>query len=395
MKRIPITLLSGFLGAGKTSTLKNILKNSGSSRIAVIVNDLNEVNIDSELIIKRKFLISDTEFFQIQDGCICCTLKEDFLDLLLKITRVDQFDYIVVESTGIAEPFPIAEALSSNNEVSKKIREIAYLDTLVTVIDTASFIENMRSPDLIAENQEKSITMLLTEQIECADVILLNKFDLTDENTLCETKSIVRELNLKARILNAINGQVDIRDITNTNLFSEKTMQESATWMVAMNGKQEDLSLHVSSRAWTSRRKLDPQRFWNFVNQDWNYGKMYRAKGFFWLASQETHIGVINLAGSVLNIEYGGRWWHHTPRELWPVSEETQHMILSKFDSQNGDCRQEIVFIGRNIDYDKLFNDLDACLLETFESVDEIFRNDPFPSLEAFEKIDQPTSMTA
>lgn len=384
MDRLPVTLLSGFLGSGKTTLLNKILTTNHGLKIAVIVNDIGEINIDSNILHSNHVVGTSPNVIEMHNGCICCTLREDLLVEIKNLATNFDFDYLIIESTGISEPLPVAETFTFDLHDGGKLEDVAYLDTLVTVIDGANFLHQYKQAEIMRDQEEgKNLTTsdLLIAQIEFANVILISKMDLITISQLNELISIAKALNPKALIIPIRQGEVSPEIILNTRRYSLAEAQTAPGWLAIARGEEisESHSHGIESFIWKSRRPVHPQRFSDFLEREWNYGTILRSKGFFWLANQLESICLWNQAGGILRYEYAGQWWVYTHRDNWPTNKNMKNWILSKWDANVGDCRQEIVFIGQNLSIELLARDLNACLLtdEEFHQGPNIWRQLP------------------
>lgn len=392
--RLPVTILSGFLGAGKTTVLNHILNNRQGQRVAVIVNDMSEINIDAAMIEKEiSFNRAEEKLVEMSNGCICCTLREDLLIEVRKLAAERKFDYLVIESTGISEPLPIAETFTFADENGISLSDIARLDTMVTVVDAVNFLNDFdeakmlqETEESLGENDERSVADLLVDQVEFSDVILINKTDLVTSEALTKLQGILRCLNTQAEIIPIENGRVELAKVLNTRQFSFERAQQAPGWLKELRGEHipETEEYGISSFVYTARKPFHPQRFYDFLHQPWIEGKLLRSKGYFWLATRPDYAGQWNQAGGIARYGYGGMFWKAVPKSQWPQDEDYLASIREQWVEPFGDMRQELVFIGQNLDEQAIRQWLDECLLSDAElqagKACWSTLQDPFPS---------------
>ncbi len=374
MKKLPVTVLSGFLGAGKTTVLNHILNNRDGLKVAVIVNDMSEVNIDAQRIAKSASISrTDEKLVEMSSGCICCTLREDLLVEVAELAREGRFDYLLIESTGISEPMPVAETFTFVDDNGESLLDSATLDTMVTVVDAKNFLEDYQSIEELRDrgigidgDDNRDVARLLVDQIEFANVILLNKTDLVSVEEAGQLMAVLRKLNPDARVISVQFGNVPLAEILNTGRFQLDWAESADAWQTTPRGSEssETEEYGISSFVYRARRPFHPQRFWDFWMDGEYAPSILRSKGYFWLATRNDISGFWSQAGQVLAAEPGGVWWAATPREEWPKDDpELLQELDSLWDKQWGDRRQELVIIGQDLDRSEAAAALDACLL--------------------------------
>lgn len=378
-KRLPVTVLSGFLGAGKTTVLSHILNNREGKRVAVIVNDMSEINIDASTIKNEVSLNrSEEKLVEMSNGCICCTLREDLLEEVSKLAKQGQFDYLVIESTGISEPLPVAETFTFADENGVSLGDVARLDTMVTVVDAFNFLKDYdeaqslkEAGESLGEEDERSVSDLLIDQIEFADVILVSKADLVTPSDIERLIAMLESLNTTARIIPIQQGAVEIDAILNTGLFDFEKAQQAPGWLKEMRGEHipETEEYGISSFSYLARRPFHPEKFHRLLHSLTDYGKLLRSKGFFWLATRPQYAGQWSQAGGMARHGYGGMFWRAVPKDKWPQDPEYLDSIEKQWEEPFGDMRQELVFIGQGLAKERMIAALNDCLLSEEETL--------------------------
>lgn len=398
---LPVTVLSGFLGAGKTTILNHILANRDGLKVAVIVNDMSEVNVDARLVAGAAQLSRvDEQLVELSNGCICCTLREDLLQEVARLAREGRFDYLLIESTGVSEPLPVAETFTFEDEDGVSLRQFARLDTLATVVDAVHFIDDFASIDdlrargvALGDEDDRDLVRLLTDQIEFASVLVISKCDRVEETHLLELESLLRRLNPTARLVRAYHGQAPLGELLNTNSFHEDWAAEHRDWLAVERGHElseteEYGFVHFVFRA---RRPFHAGRLMAAIDAG-EFRGVVRSKGLVWFATRHDHAAEWQHAGHVFSLHPAGVWAASVERQEWPDDEEFVANIECVWEEPYGDRRIELVVIGQHLDVDAIAGVLEGCLVTAaeFAAGPAAWERlpDPFPAFE--ELVEEP-----
>jgi G3E family GTPase len=370
---VPVAIISGFLGAGKTTVIERIVNNPGKLRVAVIVNDLGE-NGGEPRLLKGPSLRHHDNVIRFENGCICCSLRDELAARITEIAKSDQFDYVLVEATGISEPLPVAAGFFSEDELGVQLEDLVRVDAMITVVDALNFPLDFETSDTLRERRialdpadDRSVADVLAEQVEFANIVVINKSDLVAEVELRRLEALVHQLNPKARLVHATHGMVPLELLLDTHAFDFEEVSQSSGWQRALIGKKTPpaTEFDLGSFVYRARRPFHPGRLWDVLQE--SLPGVLRVKGFFWLASRHNHAGIWSQAGRAFRDDLAGRWWASLPKDEWPDEPVAQEEIHRLHEEPYGDRRQELVFIGAGMDRSLIEARLDECLLDDVE----------------------------
>lgn len=371
--RLPVAVISGFLGAGKTTLIERILNNPHGRRIAVIVNDLGERGADARLMTGAS-LRHHPNVIVLTKGCICCSLRDELAERVTQIVESHQFDYVLVEATGISEPLPVAAGFFTDDAEGRALDDIVRVDAMITVVDALNFPLDFEKSETLGERRialdpsdDRSVSDVLAEQVEFANVIVINKTDLVSELELRRLEALLAQLNPKATLLRATHGILPLEALLDTEAFEFEEASQASGWQHALTGKKAPAAdeFGLSSFVYRARRPFHPGRLWDVLQEE--MPGVLRVKGFFWLASRHNHAGIWSQAGHAFRDDLAGRWWASLPKDEWPDEPVAQEEIERLHEGPYGDRRQELVFIGAGMDRASIERRLDQCLLDDVE----------------------------